>query len=422
MTERTVAPGRAAKLFLVAGAVLLSFSMLNDHKEAADRELAWSTMLRSVAASQLGVGDLVRLSALLRSEPRFSVLVCDSDRAVLLGSGEFRNRDQCSSNAGHEQPLLWDSRIVGFLIILPIPFWVVHIGKYTIIVTAWLSAFIALSAVLRRRADLLAIDALTSSVSKGELIEVPRVDGAAQKIQELAEALVESGHTQRRLHAVEIENQKNRARAELAMQVAHDIRSPIGALLVVESHLSGVEPAIHEILKGVIQRISGIAADILGAQPKRYAPIAAWFERFVAEKRLEIEHRSLGVRLEAKIEANAAGLTSELEVISLQRILSNLINNAAEAAHEGALLVHCFADKGSESLILEVSDSGPGFPQHVLKRNPTEPLASSKDGGHGLGLLGCHRLLTEVGGTLTLFNGGPLGGAVVRVAIPAKVG
>jgi signal transduction histidine kinase len=64
-----------------------------------------------------------------------------------------------------------------------------------------------------------------------------------------------------------------------------------------------------------------------------------------------------------------------------------------------------------------VTDSGPGFPEEVL-RHACEPFHTTKAKGLGLGLAICRSIITAHGGRLTVANGDK--GAVVRFTLPAS--
>jgi two-component system nitrogen regulation sensor histidine kinase NtrY len=97
-------------------------------------------------------------------------------------------------------------------------------------------------------------------------------------------------------------------------------------------------------------------------------------------------------------------------------ILTNLLENAAEAAGAGGSVVTITRLEG-EHVIVEVHDSGPGISDEA---SPTlfEPTITFKKHGMGLGLSIARKNALLLGGDITLVHG-DLGGAGFRVALPA---
>jgi two-component system sensor kinase FixL len=64
---------------------------------------------------------------------------------------------------------------------------------------------------------------------------------------------------------------------------------------------------------------------------------------------------------------------------------------------------------------ISVSDNGPGLPESFLK-DPYKNFASTKEGGMGVGLSICRRIVEAHGGRLTAENR-PEGGATFRFTL-----
>ena len=89
---------------------------------------------------------------------------------------------------------------------------------------------------------------------------------------------------------------------------------------------------------------------------------------------------------------------------SLKQILTNLIKNAVEAMvekNELSIATRNININGKDFVEIEISDTGPGIPDEVLK-NIYKPVTSTKGKRHsGLGLSIVKNLLDELGGTIT---------------------
>ncbi|MEP6962343.1 MAG: ATP-binding protein [Acidobacteriota bacterium] len=95
-------------------------------------------------------------------------------------------------------------------------------------------------------------------------------------------------------------------------------------------------------------------------------------------------------------------------------VLTNLLENAAEAARPGGVVMARTAVDG-ERLSIEVHDSGPGLSMQA-KSSLFEPTISFKKGGMGLGLSIARRSAVLCGGDLQAFDG-DLGGAGFRLVL-----
>jgi signal transduction histidine kinase len=83
----------------------------------------------------------------------------------------------------------------------------------------------------------------------------------------------------------------------------------------------------------------------------------------------------------------------------LRRSITNLVNNAVQAMPNGGdLEVRCFAKE--DSVLVAVSDTGVGIPEHVKSKLFT-PMMTTKSKGQGLGLAVVKRLVEALNGTIS---------------------
>ena len=97
-------------------------------------------------------------------------------------------------------------------------------------------------------------------------------------------------------------------------------------------------------------------------------------------------------------------------------ILTNLLENAAEAAGDGGAVLVVTGRSGTDAVV-EVHDSGPGVSAEARSRL-FEPSISFKKHGMGLGLAISRKNALLAGGDLLLVEG-RLGGAGFRLVIPS---
>ncbi len=103
----------------------------------------------------------------------------------------------------------------------------------------------------------------------------------------------------------------------------------------------------------------------------------------------------------------------------IKGVLTNLLENAAEAARPGGVVLASTSVEGSK-LNIDVHDSGPGLSLQA-RLSLFEPTISFKKGGMGLGLSIARRSALLCGGDIQAFEG-ELGGAGFRVVLEQKSG
>jgi two-component system CitB family sensor kinase len=105
-------------------------------------------------------------------------------------------------------------------------------------------------------------------------------------------------------------------------------------------------------------------------------------------------------------------IAGPLDTSTMVSVIGNLIDNAIDAAADGAPPAQVTVDLATceDNVTIAVSDSGPGVPEELAARIFTDGFTTkSPDGrGHrGIGLALVHRLVTGAGGTITVTRTGP---------------
>jgi len=96
---------------------------------------------------------------------------------------------------------------------------------------------------------------------------------------------------------------------------------------------------------------------------------------------------------------NVTGLPSiRTDPALIQRVLTNLVNNAIQAMPDGGDLTITGVIK-EEKLLLTVSDTGVGIPEEI-KVKLFQPMFTTKAKGQGLGLAVAKRLINALNGTI----------------------
>ena len=107
----------------------------------------------------------------------------------------------------------------------------------------------------------------------------------------------------------------------------------------------------------------------------------------------------------------------EADQDQLQQLLLNLILNSLDAMPQGGLVEVELRPPRDGLVELQVRDTGPGIPAHILPK-VFETFVSSKETGVGLGVPVSKRIAEDHGGSLSAYNL-PEGGACFVLRLPA---
>jgi signal transduction histidine kinase len=202
--------------------------------------------------------------------------------------------------------------------------------------------------------------------------------------------------TNKRVYALESEARLG----QLAFQIAHDIRSPLLALKSL-SRSPGDE---GEKLSLGIERIEEVAANLLktyttgGILPEKEnveTDIVDLCRKLVEEKKAELIFIESWADLILK--TPNVKISARVYPTGLKNVLSNLINNSAEALakQKGKVQIEVTEIEGSG--VIEIIDNGPGISPHILEKILIGGY-TTKPNGHGLGLSGARKEIEVMGG------------------------
>ena len=187
---------------------------------------------------------------------------------------------------------------------------------------------------------------------------------------------------------------------KVAKQAAHDIRSPLSALNILSrTCLNEMPEEARELMAAAIQRINEIANDLLNSPSAHVAVepsgcLVEQIKQIIEEKRLVYK----GVQIDLVTHADGQ-TTCDLSRADLQRIVSNLLNNAIEASEDrkGPITVEVRIYPFFVDIVIE--DKGKGIPQQLLAEIGKEGFSFDK-AGTGLGVFHAKSTLMSLGGAL----------------------
>lgn len=223
--------------------------------------------------------------------------------------------------------------------------------------------------------------------------------------------------------------------AQVARQVAHDIRGPLMGLKTLERHSAFLPASERELLQVTVQRVHAIAEDLLEysrRQRQNSVPNISEAEENLGHVLDEIKKTHLlflkseaaesseispktNIQIDLQIDSRLQDVRNldrrlPMKALAMSRMLSNFIQNSLDAfgarkavdqtdlAEFVAVSVRLYND----SFVVVVQDNGPGIPEHILSKLTQEELTFGKEKGNGLALYSAAEILRGLGGDLKL--------------------
>jgi signal transduction histidine kinase len=207
----------------------------------------------------------------------------------------------------------------------------------------------------------------------------------------------------------------------LATSIVHDLRNPLaaiygGAEMMVDGDLT---PEQTQRVVQSIYRASRVINDLLQElldvsrgrmQAPELCPLADVAGAAVDAQRpfAEQRHVSMALDIDPAIEVS-------MERGRMERVFLNLVSNSLEAMPEGGAIA-IGAERNGESVVVRVSDNGPGIPPEIRARL-FQPFVTTGKNGMGLGLALSRQAVAAHGGDLWVEDA-PGGGACFCVQLP----
>lgn len=288
-----------------------------------------------------------------------------------------------------------------------------------LVLVVW--SLVAARAIVR---PLRAFAQATKRIAAGDLA-VRVGDGGSRELAELGRAFNQMAE-QLALGREQLRHAERQAAwAEMARQVAHEIKNPLTPMRMSAQLLQRARREGDARWPEIADRLAKTVQD----QTEMLAAIATEFRAFAGPAALERVPLAVdgllesavallrdaaaaqGAAIELRVEPKLPGLVGDAQ--QLRRVFVNLTQNALEA---GAHRVVIRAGVASDRVRIAVADDGPGVPAEVRARL-FEPYFTSKSSGTGLGLAICRRMVEAHGGEITLERTAP-GETVFVVSLP----
>lgn len=199
--------------------------------------------------------------------------------------------------------------------------------------------------------------------------------------------------------------------AQLAQKVAHDIRSPIAALLMVLEYCDELPEQKRLALRNATRNIQDIANNLLNYYKKKEViqneerqPVLCSdvLLQLASEKRYQ--YASHPILFKTNIKENSWFAFIQVQASQLIRALSNLVNNAVQALESqktGKIWIKLKVNK--KTVFFMIEDNGHGMGSELVNKIQNGiSFTIGKEEGHGLGLSQVRDLLKQNEGEMTI--------------------
>lgn len=245
---------------------------------------------------------------------------------------------------------------------------------------------------------------------------LPGPDGPAQYHIMTLHDLTEQALSQEILHSTIAELEKsveeltrsNAALKKFSHIAAHDLKSPIGAIVQLadilnSKYAASLDPKGAELLRCIgdsAGRMRVLVDDLLNYSSLNSGPVAPADCTVALEQALEnlkdlIREKEAIVSYSSLPELTAAPP-------HLMQVFQNLIRNAIQYAGVPQPAIHISATSGEDSWLFSVRDNGQGIAERYYTTifEPFQRLHGHSHAGSGIGLALCRKIIEDAGGKI----------------------
>jgi len=216
------------------------------------------------------------------------------------------------------------------------------------------------------------------------------------------------------------------ALGQMAAGIAHEIRNPLGGIQLYASLLErdlseqGEQMELAGKISKGVKSLDLIVNDILAfTQDQNCHKCEMHFSGLLGEVLDYVQPHIAESEIEIDASEVDDGLTVQIDVNMMRRVLLNLLLNAVDVLDGGGLIAVKAAEVEKETVFssrIDIADNGRGIAESV-KHKMFDPFFTTKDTGTGLGLTIAHRLVECHGGQIFVANN-RWGGATFSIFLP----
>lgn len=194
--------------------------------------------------------------------------------------------------------------------------------------------------------------------------------------------------------------EKFKAIGEMALTMAHDLRSPLSLAAVIASKMQSANHDYADAMRSVVERIESISQDLLGKYRQSNVMRASICQTLLEaneECRARYPHAIVDISLEScKAVSNSMVV---LDPSLLRRAFSNIVSNAIEACDASRQVVAISAELlNTKNVRVVIADKGRGFSRQNLRQIQRGRFATwGKFCGTGVGLKSSFDVFRKLG-------------------------
>jgi two-component system, NtrC family, sensor kinase len=217
-----------------------------------------------------------------------------------------------------------------------------------------------------------------------------------------------------------IQKEKLSAVGQVIGMVMHDLRAPINNIKFMTEMMrdEGEKNEYIDMIDRSAEQASEIFEDFLDFIkdiPVQKNPVDAGKIISQAVDHAKLRNSSDGITIHSYV---PDGLFVQGDESKLRRVISNLVNNAADVLHDNSVAdatIHISAWIDDKNVMISISDNGPGIPKEIMSTLFEPFVTQNKTNGTGLGLAIVKQYVNAHGGKITVSNNK---GALFTITLP----
>jgi signal transduction histidine kinase len=229
-----------------------------------------------------------------------------------------------------------------------------------------------------------------------------------------------------RTQAQLVQSERLASIGEMAAAVAHGLRNPLASLraaaqLALRHAVSAESRERLGVIIYEVDRLDKRVGHLLNfSRPAPFHPLRESVNRLVEDLLPPFTQLLHEQSIEPRIQLAPALPDVRVDPMQIEQSLVEIVSNALDAMPDGGELrigtrLECAGDHAG-GVVIEISDSGVGIPEHVLA-SVFEPFFTTRPEGTGLGLAISKRYVEQNGGTLEIVSRAGAG-TTARVHLP----
>ncbi|MHC4944421.1 MAG: sensor histidine kinase [Planctomycetota bacterium] len=228
-----------------------------------------------------------------------------------------------------------------------------------------------------------------------------------------------------------VESKRFQALGQLTSGVAHEVRNPINAILILtealEARLGEASDYAHYLqrIQTQVNRLSNLMQDLLDlGKPLRLSHLEPLSPSIICAEAVELWRQSSsesGQTVRLVQPKNFPDIKVLGEAERLKQVFINFIENAVQHSPERSEIILSILPLEKDTLRIQLIDKGCGIPPEKLSR-VFDPFFTARKKGTGLGLSLVKQIVEAHQGEVAIWNNDPSPGCTVEVRLPLAKG